>query len=46
MRPTDLIALVTTLGSIMFGLMERWEKIEVARTLSNACEATVRSLLQ
>lgn len=46
MNSTNLIAVVTAIGSILFGLMERWEKIEVARVMAQACDATVAGLVQ
>lgn len=46
MNARDLISIITALSLLAFGMMERWEKIEVARTIAEACSATVEGLMQ
>lgn len=46
MNVRDIISIITALSLLSFGMMERWEKIEVARVMATACAATVEGLMR
>jgi hypothetical protein len=31
MKPTDIVLIITAIGAVLFGVLERWEKIEQAQ---------------
>jgi hypothetical protein len=31
MKPTDIVLIITAIGAVLFGALERWEKIEQAQ---------------
>jgi hypothetical protein len=31
MKSTEIVLVITTLGGVLFGAMERWEKVEQAK---------------
>lgn len=46
MNARDFVSIITALSLLAFGMLERWEKIEVARVMAQACNATVAGLLR
>ncbi len=46
MNARDIVSIITALSLLAFGMLERWEKIEVARTIVEACNASVAGLMQ
>jgi hypothetical protein len=30
-KPTDIVLIITAIGAVLFGVLERWEKIEQAQ---------------
>ena len=45
MNSRDIVAILTALGLIVDNVMQRMEKIEVAKTIATACEASLRGLV-
>jgi hypothetical protein len=35
-KPTDIVLIITAIGAVMFGVLERWEKIEQAQLHNHA----------
>ena len=31
MKPTDIVLIITAIGAVIFGALERWERIEQAQ---------------